>query len=295
MGSEMCIRDSPQSQQSFSNRFRRFRFALAWTAVALIGSSIIWSLTWLQPQKQIRLTLIGADYAENLSVNLNVSGWNDLNSIVEMAHNDSHAMKFRVGSSPVVFQNDTKWDSDLEHANERTIVVYFSAHGAADEQGAYLMPQNCSPDKEFRLNVGKIIERLKQVPAGKKKLLVLDAAHIRANWNYGILSNDFARSLKELNQQILDVPNLTVLSATSEEQLSWAFPAHNQTAFGHFFVEAIRGASDDYNNNGRIDVEDVYRFTNVNVAQWVKTTYHCLLYTSPSPRDLSTSRMPSSA
>ena len=29
--------------------------------------------------------------------------------------------------------------------------------------------------------------------------------------------------------------------------------------------------------------------------QWLSTTWSCLLYTSPSPRDLSTSRMPSSA
>ena len=32
-----------------------------------------------------------------------------------------------------------------------------------------------------------------------------------------------------------------------------------------------------------------------NVAFYLDGVYHCLLYTSPSPRDLSTSRMPSSA
>ena len=30
-------------------------------------------------------------------------------------------------------------------------------------------------------------------------------------------------------------------------------------------------------------------------CEWVKNDWDCLLYTSPSPRDLSTSRMPSSA
>ena len=34
----------------------------------------------------------------------------------------------------------------------------------------------------------------------------------------------------------------------------------------------------------------------INVARWLpQMFYYCLLYTSPSPRDLSTSRMPSSA
>ena len=32
-----------------------------------------------------------------------------------------------------------------------------------------------------------------------------------------------------------------------------------------------------------------------NVPDWLTLLYACLLYTSPSPRDLSTSRMPSSA
>ena len=38
---------------------------------------------------------------------------------------------------------------------------------------------------------------------------------------------------------------------------------------------------------GRISEEDAY--------QEIKALCNCLLYTSPSPRDLSTSRMPSSA
>ena len=51
-------------------------------------------------------------------------------------------------------------------------------------------------------------------------------------------------------------------------------------------------------NPERIDTTEVGRLTGlvveistVDVADW----NHCLLYTSPSPRDLSTSRMPSSA
>ena len=37
-----------------------------------------------------------------------------------------------------------------------------------------------------------------------------------------------------------------------------------------------------------IDTEEIKKLR-------LKYSYHCLLYTSPSPRDLSTSRMPSSA
>ena len=39
---------------------------------------------------------------------------------------------------------------------------------------------------------------------------------------------------------------------------------------------------------------DKYKFGDGSTA-WTSLGYSCLLYTSPSPRDLSTSRMPSSA
>eukprot|EP00829_Urostomides_striatus_P016203 TRINITY_DN5273_c0_g1_i2.p4 TRINITY_DN5273_c0_g1~~TRINITY_DN5273_c0_g1_i2.p4 ORF type:complete len:101 (+),score=42.76 TRINITY_DN5273_c0_g1_i2:35-304(+) len=45
---------------------------------------------------------------------------------------------------------------------------------------------------------------------------------------------------------------------------------------------------------GLIDVEDTHKYRMAVVAL-KEESYCCLLYTSPSPRDLSTSRMPSSA
>ena len=43
-------------------------------------------------------------------------------------------------------------------------------------------------------------------------------------------------------------------------------------------------------------IADLHALTQIKDADQIKAnTYACLLYTSPSPRDLSTSRMPSSA
>ena len=55
-----------------------------------------------------------------------------------------------------------------------------------------------------------------------------------------------------------------------------------------FFREAADGTSATSNPNG------VYGISDVLEAQ-LRNNRTCLLYTSPSPRDLSTSRMPSSA
>ena len=264
----------PQPQQGGANRLRKIWLGLAWVALAAFSVSLIWSLTWLRPQKQVRLCLVGTNYASNLSVDANVGGWNDLSVLAKTAHKNAKERQFVTASRPLEFRSDTRWDAGFEHLKERAIVVYFSAHGAADELGPYLLPANCDPDSNYRLKVSAIIETLGKLPKDKQKLLVLDGSHFRANWQFGVLSNDFARSLKDLNQQILDVPNLVVLSATSEGQLAWDCAPHHQTAFGHFLIEGIKGASADYNNNGRIDVEDVYRYTNVSVPRWVEARYH---------------------
>ena len=47
-------------------------------------------------------------------------------------------------------------------------------------------------------------------------------------------------------------------------------------------------------NGGKNEISKVCRVTE-DVVHFLETKFNCLLYTSPSPRDLSTSRMPSSA
>ena len=41
--------------------------------------------------------------------------------------------------------------------------------------------------------------------------------------------------------------------------------------------------------------ETLPTFSKEEIASWAGLSYHCLLYTSPSPRDRQKSRMPSSA
>ena len=50
----------------------------------------------------------------------------------------------------------------------------------------------------------------------------------------------------------------------------------------------LEGIGEDITREGLIDTPD-------RIARMCEEIYGCLLYTSPSPRDLSTSRMPSSA
>ena len=56
------------------------------------------------------------------------------------------------------------------------------------------------------------------------------------------------------------------------------------------------GGDPDGGGNDEIDMDILNQLIDDNLQDFINnTTITCLLYTSPSPRDLSTSRMPSSA
>ena len=76
---------------------------------------------------------------------------------------------------------------------------------------------------------------------------------------------------------------LTPITKDPKALIEWSRKfRENNTQYGHFYKQAT--------HFGRVPLEETdfpYLIQNPNVT--------CLLYTSPSPRDLSTSRMPSSA
>ena len=65
----------------------------------------------------------------------------------------------------------------------------------------------------------------------------------------------------------------------------------------NFELDFFKNKGNEYSQNFNYQ-EDIYIYENnkiKNLNNYWPTTIICLLYTSPSPRDLSTSRMPSSA
>ena len=63
-------------------------------------------------------------------------------------------------------------------------------------------------------------------------------------------------------------------------------------------IEALEAPKTEYDGRGldfEGDLVKLYSQLHKTMSEKYEETYFCLLYTSPSPRDLSTSRMPSSA
>ena len=61
------------------------------------------------------------------------------------------------------------------------------------------------------------------------------------------------------------------------------------------FLGVLITAYNAYHKNKRDTFQDIVEELKSERDDYKKQVKHCLLYTSPSPRDLSTSRMPSSA
>ena len=90
------------------------------------------------------------------------------------------------------------------------------------------------------MRVEKVLDRLSRLPASKNKVLILDATQVTAHWPLGMLANTFAPALQQMEDRILQIPNLVVLSSSGSEQRSWTNPEWGTTVFGHYLIEGMR-------------------------------------------------------
>jgi hypothetical protein len=255
-------------------------FSLGALAVVLGG---IGFLLWLlQPIKPACLILIGSDYAEDLAVPPNVYGWKGLQDLADCADKTgfveswlpwSHAGAMRLAHGPQALEEKESqswkkiWENLALNFREKTVIVYLALHGAADSKGAYLM-LNDAKGRE-RVSIKQILQDLGSPKLeNKKKLLILDATQIATHWPGGVLHNDFARQLRELEKEIEDQPNLVVFCASDVDERSWVSEEWQRTIFGHYVVEGLKGAAADANL--RVTAQGLAGYVRKKVAAWAQ-------------------------
>src|SRR5262249_49906038 len=130
-------------------------------------------------------------------------------------------------------------------------------------------PHDADPrqPKQSRLRLTAVLDRLAQLPEKTRKLLILDATQVSAWWPLGMFHNDFARKLEELKGRIEEIPGLVVLSASGDDQRSWASEEWRQTTFGHHVLEGLRGAADEA---GRVNALKLYTYVRDKVKHWAR-------------------------
>ncbi len=257
-------------------RWRRLRIAALVGAFLVCTGLLVWASLWLFPPQPASLVIVGAGYETNLAVPHNAHGREGMRELAAWAGAQPTSFSWYSGllklkPEPVELQVNAPWDTTLDRTDAKTIVLYFSAHGAADLDGPFLLRQDADgrPVESNRLRIREVLARLKKLPAGTNKVVIFDATQIESCWPLGILHNDFARGLEQLDAEIAAVPNLVVLSASAPDQRSWASDELRQTLFSYYVLEGLKGAA-DANEDGRIDAFELHDFVRTSVERWVR-------------------------
>jgi hypothetical protein len=243
--------------------------------LGLIGV-LLWLIWLLRPLHPASLVLIGAPAEENLAVEQNVAGWHSLDRIGRWVKEGEGSAGWKLpqlAQDPQELTNPDEWGPQLVNRGEKVVVVYLALHGGADRDGAYFLINAPGGEaRRNRLRLKTVLDRLKQLPADKHKLLILDATQVATDWSAGMLHNDFARELEKADAAIAEVPNLVVLSASGVDERSWVCEEWGESVFGHYVVEGLRGgaASDSH----RVAAADLFAYVQKHVGQWAKSNRH---------------------
>jgi hypothetical protein len=257
------------------------KFAIAVVFFAMLVALFVW-IAIPTPPRTAYVVLIGAKYAEDLDVPHNLYGWNSLQDLHKFALEKWRFLwwdknLFQGGDlQALTVKSKPHWADELKKEHkEETLIVYLALHGGADGEGPYLIPDDyriyLGPGEKQPadplLRVSEVLKCFEQLPAGKKKLLILDATQVTVHWPLGMLHNDFARQLKELEERI-KIPNLMILSASAPRQRSWVSEEWGETVFGHYVLEGLKGAA-DRDNNGYVTALELATYVHDSVRDWV--------------------------
>lgn len=258
-------------------RRRNRQITLLATAAALLlcCSLLVWVVLWLRPARPVELVLIGSGYETNLNIPHNVYGFRTLIDLTELVGTNAGQL-MRLTHEPRLLRSDSDWKADLAQVKASTAIIYLALHGAADSDGAYLLPSDSTPSQPALLRLDAVLDQLADMPATTNKLLILDATQVQSSWAYGYLNNDFARVLRSLDQRIRDIPNLVVVCSSDADQRSWPLEEFGRTAFGYSLIEGLRGAATDADSDGRLDAAELFDYVRDWVRNWVQLNREAL-------------------
>jgi hypothetical protein len=153
---------------------------------------------------------------------------------------------------------------------KNVVLLYLSAHGVVDGEGrpCLILPGGEPPfDPSRWLLVERLVETLEKSRPSVKKLLLLDAGRMDANWNIGLLYNGFAEAL---SKTLESAKSVAVLSAAGPGEVVHAAPELQGTPFGYFAARALAGdPAANADRDGAISVKELHRFVERKVAEWV--------------------------
>ncbi len=258
---------SPPARTPYRPRWRKLAFVAGLGLIAL--AVVTWVVFWIRPPAPARLVILSANYDRTLAVPSNAYGKADARELATLARPGSWlGTRSRLMGAPATPLTRAGLP-DLSVVKEKCVVVFVTAHGGRDRDGPFLFPEDATGEPGERVRFKVLLEQLARLPAAQQKLLVIDAAREPAFTDLGLVHNDFAGGVAELDADIAAVPNLAVWLSSGFDERSWASPEWGTSAFSHFATNGLNGGADT-DGNKRVTAGELVAFVTARVSDWAR-------------------------
>jgi Mg-chelatase subunit ChlD len=243
---------------------RRGKLGIVGAGFALLAAGIVILILFLRPPKPSNFELVYVPHEDDIASPL--SAWSkQAKQYSSQVKNEK--LKYQENQLSV---DDEPWAGIIERStgtiHEKapdSVVIFLAVPGGADGDGPYLIPNGAGPiDRTRFLRIDVLLKKLRDLPAGTKKLVVFDAVQSPSFWPLGLIQNDFAKQLKKTD--FGSVKNLVVICSAEEGQRSWVSEEWGQSAFAHYFLAALRG-----NATERPSAAQIFQQVKRDVGEWV--------------------------
>ena len=230
---------------------------------------ITWVVFWIRPPAPARIIILHAGYDRTLAVPPNPYGKADTRELTALTRPGSWlGTRSRLTGGPVSAFTQSGLP-DLSAVREKCVVVYIAAHGGHDRDGPFLFPEDATGEPAARVRFQTLLDQLGRLPANRQKLLIIDATREPAFTELGLVHNDFAAAVDEMDAAIAAVPNLAVLLSSGSDERSWSSPEWGTSAFAHFALRGLNGDA-DADGDRRVSAAELAAFITPRVSAWAR-------------------------
>lgn len=179
---------------------------------------------------------------------------------------DSSQTEYRPTKTNIERQFDNLLGTVLD---DSMIFIAFSGHGASKDGESFLCPGDTDPERvDTMISRQWITEKLKDSSA-KHRIFLVDACR-----NELVAGGKSVNGAKSLETGWGELPGVYQLSSCSEKQQSWEDTKLKHGVFTHFFVTGMSDSASDKNNDGNIDLMELFEYTRDKTVKHVKDLFN---------------------
>jgi hypothetical protein len=167
-----------------------------------------------------------------------------------------------------------KWLSNNAE-KDSTVFVYYSGHGAPNPKtaDAYLVPYDGDPSfiEQTGYSVKRLYEALGKLPA-KEIIVALDSCFSGAGGR-SVLAKGARPLVMNLQDNMAVSKNMTILSASSGDQISSTYDEKGHGLFTYFMLKGIKN-EDVVKPDGSIKMDDLFGYLKPQVERIARKQYN---------------------